>query len=292
MPARGSYNFEVDKDSKLVDSPANLHKLGDLFRDGAIISGNWGPGDEGDFDHGSWHVLCHLVGGSGVLNTALGRAWCGLAHEPVNDSYQAAIVFRRNGIATTAPLKSVEGAALTRDAQCLGFIEGSSRGHIAARGVNDSGDRFNGWKRQNFDQDSSSSSDGGTVWEHWVTTRDIRPTNRVAMSVLEAYLVLVSYLGGRFLAAVARGRRQHDHPTQLAALVKSGFLSFDEATWDITPDPIPNAAQSLLYEARPQDLLAASELLAFSGLRQHYFMFERGISEWSRAEQVKKDISI
>lgn len=290
MGSRGSYGFDVAGSGRLVNSVENLNKLRDLFRNSTIINVHWGPGDEGDFDHGSWHILCHLAGGSGVLNTTFGRAWCGITHLPTNDSYQATITFRSNGISKTVPLNSKEGTEMVDAAECLGFIEGTSLGHIAARGVIDDGKAFNGWKRQSFDQDPSSEKDGGTVWEHWVTTRDVRATSMIGTSVLAAYLALVSCLGGRFVTAVARGRRQHQHPEQLVALVNSGFVTTEEATWDLFPDPIPIDAQDLLYEARPEDAVAAAELLPFTSQQQHYFMFERRIQQWSKADDVKKDL--
>lgn len=292
MATRGSYGFEIDRDGALVDNVANMDKLRKLFRDGSIISGNWGPGNYGDFDNGSWHILCHLAGGSGVLNTTSGRAWCGITHVAGSDTYRATITYRRNGSSPTAPLGAGDGVALANGAQCLGFIEGSSVGHIAARGANDAPNAFNGWPRQSFDKDVSSDEDGGTVWEHWATTRDIRPSSAIGTSVLEAYLTLVSHLGGRFVGAVARGRREHNHPNQLVALVTAGLLTTDEATWDVTPDPVPRAAQDLLYEARPADALAAAESLPFTPGRQRYFMFQRRIRRWSKAEDVKRDLDI
>ncbi|HEY7498990.1 MAG TPA: hypothetical protein VH740_10770 [Vicinamibacterales bacterium] len=292
MPTRGSYNFEIDNNGALVDNPANAEKLRSLFRDDAIINGNWGPGNFGDFDNGSWHILCHLAGGSGVLNTRSGRAWCGITHVPANDTYQASIVVRRNGAVATLPLGSGEGAALANGAEVLGYIEGSSVGHISARGVNDPPNAFNRWPRQSFDKDATSDEDGGTVWEHWCTTRDIRPTSAIGSSVVKAYTTLVSRLGGRYVAAVARGRREHNHPKQLAALVKAGLLTPGDATWDVNPDPIPRAAQDLLYEARPGDALAAAESLPFTPGAQRYFMFQRRIRRWSRAQDVKRDLGI
>ena len=173
----------------------------------------------------------------------MGRAWCAITHVPADDTYAATITCRRNGRVTTEPLATGAGAALADGAECLGFIEGSSVGHIAARSATDASNTFNGWTRQSFDKDVTSDEDGGTVWEHWVTTRDLRPSSRMGTSVLQAYLTLVARLGGRFVAAVARGRREHNHPRQLVALVKAGLLTADEAAWDVAPDPIPRAAQ-------------------------------------------------
>ncbi len=110
--------------------------------------------------------------------------------------------------------------------------------------------------------------------------------------MLKAYLILVSRLGGRFVAAVARGGREHNHPRQLAALVKASVLTADDATWDVTPAPIPRAAQDLLHQARPADALAAANMLAFTSGGQRYFMFQGRIGSWSRAEDVMRDLGI
>ena len=291
MPTRGSYSFEIDASGQLVNSAVNLGKLQTLFRDEAIINGNWGPGRPGDFDYGSWHILCHLAGGTGVLNTAAGLAWCAITHDSATDTYRATLTYADSGRTVTTPLGTGDGARLAEGGRCLGFIEGSSAGHIFARDANDPRDAFNGWPRQMFDQDVSSDAAGGTVWEHWCTTRDIRPSSAMGSSVLEAYLTLVSQLGGRFVAAVARGRREHSHPVQLVALVNAGVLTAEEAMWDIAPDPIPRPAQDRLYEARPADALAASQLLAFTGA-ERYFMFQRRIGRWSTAASVRRDLGL
>ena len=112
----------------------------------------------------------------------------------------------------------------------------------------------------------------------------------IGTSVLTAYLTLVSLLGGRFVAAVARGRREHGHPLQLVALVKAGLLTTEEALWDVTPEPIPQVAQNQLYEARPADAFAAAASLAFPALR--YYMFQRRIRRWSKTADVKKDLGL
>ncbi len=291
MPYRGTYNFEIDNNGMLFDSIANLEKMRQLFRDGEIIHGNWGPGNDGDFDNGSWHILCHLAGGSAVMNTGSGCAWCGITHLSSDDTYQASLVYRRNGAVTIVPFGGTEGSDFVRGAQVLGFVEGSSIGHIAARGVNDPPEAFNKWPRQMFDMDPTSELDGGIVWEHWCTTRDIRSSSKIGSSVLKAYLTLVSCLGGRYVAAVARGRREHDHPAQLIALVKSGLINFDDATWNISPEPIPRNAEDLLYEARPADALGAAELLPFVTGTQKYFMFQRRIDRWSRTDDVLRDLN-
>jgi hypothetical protein len=301
MTTRGSYLFEIGGEGRLVDNAQNLEKLRALFRDGGLIGGQWGPGNEGDFDNGSWHILCHLAAGSGVLQTSSGgRAWCSITHVRPSDTYLATITYRVSDAVWKKPLASPESRSLAAGAACLGFVEGSSQGHLMARGVIDPPDAFNGWPRQQFDQDVTSDADGGTVWEHWSTTRDIRPSSAIGTSVLVAYLTLVSVLGGRFVAAVARGRREHEHPRQLVGLVKAGLLTADEATWDIRPRPIDAAAERLLCEAHPPDALKAVESLPFSWGwrryfmfgRQRYFMFQRRIGRWSTTTAVRQDLGL
>ncbi len=291
MPnTRGSYDFDVDGYGVLIDNGANLEKLRRLFRDDRIIGGDWGPGNPGDFDYGSWHILCHLAGGSGVMSSPAGRAWCGITHVVASDTYEATITHRHQGAVRTVSLGSSDGVKILTEAKCLGFIEGTSLGHIAARGVRDADTAFNGWPRQMFDKDVSSEDDGGTVWEQWSTTRDIRASSAIGTSVLRAWLALVACLGGRFVAAIARGRREHSHPKQLVALVRARVLSEDEAMWNVTPTPIPKTVQDLLYEAQPAASLAAAEALPFVSGQQQYFMFERRIDRWSSTESVRTDL--
>jgi hypothetical protein len=287
---RGSYEFSIDGRGAVVLDPKNLERLRRLFRDGAIIGEEWGPGDEGDFDNGSWHVFCHLAGGTGAYSLGEGRAWVGITFDAPSGLYRASATWREDGRIRTSPLASVDVQTRLATGKCLGFIEGTSLGHVSARGMNDDDVIFNKWKRQQFDQDVNSEEDGGVVWEHWCTSRDIRPTSKIGTSVLEAWLELVNAMGGRFIAAVARGRRDYGHPVQLAAMVKAGLLSEEEALWETTPRPIPKAQQALLYEARPNDALVAVEALPFVANEQRYFMFERRIGHWSKSEDVKKDL--
>lgn len=298
MAQRGSYSFEVDAAGRVAVNTDNLHRLRRLFRDGAIIDEAWGPGDPwdplvpgvpGDFDHGSWHILCHLAAGAGVYSTSKGLAWVAITHDASKDLYAATVSFKDGAEVRTLRLDATPARELLGGAKLLGFVEGASLGHVTARGRPDDDKR---WRRADFDQDVSSEADGGTVWEHWCTTRDIHAWSAMGSSVLGAYLELVSLLGGRFVAAVARGRREHDHPTQLAGLVKAGLLTREEATWDVKPVPIPEAAQKLIYEARPADWLAAAPLLPLDATRApSYCMFQRRIDRWSTAAQVAADLA-
>jgi hypothetical protein len=292
MPDRGTYGFELKLNGNLADNPANLERLRALFRDGSIIGGSFGPGNQGDFDNGSWHILCHLAGGAGVLSRDGARAWVGITHKGSPDEYEATVAYRDSGGLRKLPLASQAGQAFLQTSVVLGYIEGSSCGHILAREANDSVQIFNTWRRQDFDKRTGSSAPGGTVWEHWCTTRDLRPSNRPGDSLLRGYLVLVSALGGLFVAAVARGRRSHEHPRQLCALVKAGVHTTQQATRDTTPMPIPKDVQKKLYEARPAEYLTAAEKLQWPPSRiPGYFMFARRISEWSPTAKVREDLA-
>jgi hypothetical protein len=292
MPKRGLYGFEIQPNGNLADNDANLELLRKLFRDGTIIQGKFGPGNPGDFDLGSWHIFCHLAGGSAVLELGGQKLWVGVTHKGFPDAYEASVVSRAGGSVSRVGLGSDAGKAKIAQATLLGFIEGSSAGHVLARNIRDLQGAYNGWPRQDFDQGVWSRKEGGTVWEHWCTTRDLRQTNVPGDTLLRAYLSLVSAFGGRFVAAVARGRRSHEHPFQLCALVKAGLLTADEAAWDCTPLPIPGKVQRLLYEARPEEYLKAAEKLEWPrGANPSYFMFKRCIQQWSPSAAVRTDLA-
>ncbi len=139
---------------------------------------------------------------------------------------------------TTFPLLSRIGQSLIKDAILLGYVEGSSLGHISAREINDSVGVFNTCTRQEFDMNENSPNDGGRVWEHWTTTRNIT-TNDVGLSVMSAYLSMLSLCGSTFLSVIARGRKDYGHPEQLKALIVHGLISKEEVNIDINPKSIP-----------------------------------------------------
>jgi len=291
MTRRGSYGFEVQSDGRLADNDYNLGLLRKLFRDGAVIQNKFGPGNPGDFNHGSWHILCHLAGGSAVIELAGRKAWIGITHKGFPDVYEAAVVFRDAGSIYVRSLKTEAGKAAAAKSELLGFIEGSSAGHVLARNIQDPEGATNGWLRQGFDHSVWNRKEGGTIWEHWCTTRDLRQVNIPCDSLLRSYLTLAATFGGLFIAALARGRRSHEHPLQLCALAKAGFLTADEAGWDSTPLPIPGRVQRLLYQARPAEYLRAVESLDCPrGGGPSYFMFKRYIKHWSPAADVRADL--
>ena len=256
---RGTFQFEVNAEGNLVNSAGNVERLRRLWLDRTLIQGYYlGPGDPGDFDCGAWHVACHLAGAAGVMRGANGEVlWLEISHKTMCDQYYASVTATTKSRNSTVKLDSTAGRTLVENAAVLGFVEGNSTGRTWARGVNDSPMLFNLWRRQDFDQPvNKSEKDGGKVWEHWCTLRDIRPSATIGTSVLTAYVSLVAALGDRFAPTVARGRRDYGHPDQLQALVAAGFTTTQSALWDTTlfrfrPQPEPscsNPIRRMLWE--------------------------------------------
>ncbi len=288
---RGTFGFEVSNQGVVLDIAANVETLRRLWLDRTLIQGDdLGPGDAGDFDNGAWHVACHLVAAGGVMRAADGRLlWLELSHEPRVDEYVATVTGADRSGARTERLDSPEGRALLQGATLLGYVEGNSVGRASARGVNDPPTLFNLWRRQDFDQPPGTDADGGKVWEHWCTLRDIRPSARIGASVLRAYLSLVAALGDRFVPTVARGRRDYGHPQQLRAMVIAGLVGKESALWDTTPVAVPAAAERLLLEAEPAKALQAVGPLAWDN-PPRYYMFSRRIGRWSPVAAVREDL--
>lgn len=289
---RGTFEFEVTGEGFLINSADNVEKLRSLWLDRTLIFGYYiGPGNANDFDNGAWHVACHLLGAGGVMRAEDKRLlWLEVSHDPAKDEYYSSVTTREEKTARTYRLDSAEGRSLAAGATLLGFVEGNSTGRASARGVSDPPSLFYTWRRQDFDQPIDSAADGGKVWEHWCTLRDIRPASRIATSVLTAYVSLVATLGDRFVPTVARGRREYGHPDQLGALVIAGFTTAESALWDTTPLAIPPAAEKLFLEAEPAKALEAVEKMEWSR-SPHYYMFARRIKSWSPAAAVQGDLA-
>jgi hypothetical protein len=288
---RGSLRFEIDKRNSLRNSAANVAKLRTLWLDRTRINDlAIGPGDPGDFDRGAWHVACHLLGAAGVCKAPDGRfRWLEVSHNSTRDRYFASVTWQNGRGTLSFPVDSAEGRQAMAGTEVLGFVEGNSTGRTSARNVTDSPFPFNLWRRQDFDQPVDSESDGGRVWEHWCTLRDIRETSELAMSVLSAFMALAATLGDHFAATVARGRSEYSHPVQLCAMIDAGLISEEAATIDIAPIPIPDIAEAAFAAADPGLALEACSLLEWTA-SPTYFMFKRRINSWVDAGRVEAEL--
>jgi hypothetical protein len=283
MVQRGTLNFLVSDSGGLLDNAENIELLRRMWLDRDLIDGDdLGPGrDAGDFTYGGWHSSCHLVAGRCVRQTLDGRLLLlEISHEGDRDIYYASVSVKNPGGVEHYKMDTDQGRALLENSKLLGYIEGASKGHITARGVLDTPDLFNGWLRQVYNQPANGNQDGGPVWEHWCTTRDIRTSCEVGSSVISAYISLTAAAGDLFPATVARGRKAHNHPVQLDAMITAGFTTAQSASWDTSPIPIPDAQQLLLYEATYAAALQAIEQLDWDAAEPRYYMFSRRIGSW------------
>lgn len=289
---RGTFLFDVVSTGSLANNADNVEALRRLWLDRTLVQGYYlGPGDPGDFDYGAWHVGCHLVGAGGVMRTTAGElAWLEVSHDAKLDLYYASATIKTQHGATTFRLDAAEGREALKGAVVLGFVEGHSTGRISAKGVIDPPSRFNKWRRQDFDNPVESSGDGGKVWEHWCTLRDIRSSSEIGTSVLTAYVSLIAVLGDLFAPIVARGRREYGHSDQLHAMVESGFAAKTSAILKLSPKCIPAEAEHLFLHAEPAKALEAVARLDWNECPS-YYMFGRKIASWSSSEMVTTDLS-
>ncbi len=289
---RGTYGFDVTNDGDLINSAGNVELLRKMWMGREIVEGYYlGPGNPGDFNYGAWHSSCHLAGAGGVYKTKKGKfLFLEISFDSVRMDYYASLTVKENNNTSTYRIDSTEGRSLIDDAILVGFIEGNSQGRISARFINDPPNLFNSWRRQDFDMPPGSTEDGGKVWEHWCTLRDVRETSQIATSVLTSYVSLVAALGDKFPAMVIRGRRDYCHPEQLCAMVQAGFVSKKSALLDITPKPIPANIEAILKTAEPAKELEGIEMLEWSEKQFSYYMYSRKIGSWSTLKQVAVDL--
>lgn len=293
MIVRGKYKFEIGKLGNIFVSDNNLKKLRNLFLDRSEIFGELlGPGDPGDFDLGSWHILCHLTAASAVFKKFDKYLLVEISHAPLLDEYIATVtVDSENESVVTFPLFSETGKKLIEGSKLIGFFEGTSFGHISARDIKDNPEDFNNNFRQEYDNDVTSGKEGGRVWEHWVVTRDISENSQVGNSILRAYLEMLSICGGAFAGIIGRGRTDYFHPEQLKSIINSGLITDEEALLEITPKSIPTEAHIQIATANPKICLDTVKFFPWETQNISYFMFERKIKNWNTSDNFKKIIN-
>jgi hypothetical protein len=171
-----------------------------------------------------------------------------------------------------------------------GYLEGASRGHILDRSANDAGNPDKDDRRQDYDQPTNSSKDGGPVWEMWTVSRDIRTTNRLGSSLIQAYVELLRILGGRFAAVVARGRMEpeYGHLRQMCAMIDASIISAEASLVDIEPISIPPRVERILLEATPEAFARAAKFLVDTQPKPCYHMYERKLSSFVPASLLRK----
>ena len=284
MPLRGTYNFAVNDSGDILYSKNNVELLRKLWLDREIIKAEeLGPGDPGDFDYGTWHIACHLLAACGVRKAKNENLiWLEIYYNPSSKLYEPTLTIRENNLIKTIVLNSPQAQEYIKNSELLGFVEGTSEGRISAQGVIDDKEMFNKNPRQEYNQQPGNNKEGGRVWEHWCTTRDIRKTSNTGSSVLNSYVALISACGDKFAATVARGRTDYFHPEQLKALIKAGFTSSESAQLNIKPTAIPEDISLLLQEAKPESSLLAAEKLNWNDPIK-YYMFSRRIDSWNES---------
>lgn len=284
MTRRGTYGFEVDSSGRLVRTPSNTKLLRKLLLDWSIIDGDGGPGAEPD-GRGTWHVFCHLAAAAGIVRLNSGKAaWIGILFDQTRRRYAASVCWSRSGRIAALPLFSPLATKMLKQARSRGFIEGASRGRILDRTAEDPGDPKSTDRRQDYDQNPNSSSDGGPVWEMWSASRNVVSPRGVGHSLVAAYLDLLVFLGGGFTGVVARGRMEpeYGHLRQLRALVDSGLIDVTDALLDLPPVAIPSELEMSLQRARPEAFARAATELS-KHRTSAYHMYSRKITSFAPA---------
>ena len=169
----------------------------------------------------------------------------------------------------------------------VGFVEGTSKGRISARFTKDPPTLFNLWRRQDFDLPAGTPQDGGRVWEHWCTLRDIRPAHQIGTSALTAYVSLTAALGDHFVPTVARGRREYGHPVQLREMVR---CRPDDQEGGAVGRQAQGDTGKLRSRVRGTPILphrSRRQARSIGRTRLSYYMFKRKIAlDWSKASDV------
>ena len=127
---RGAFHFEVAPNGDLENTALNVEILRSLFLHPALIDGDdLGPGNRGDFDHGAWHVACHIAGAGGVCRHANGSLmWLEISHRRTTDEYCATVTLRHGKATETLCVDTAEGREVLAGSSLVGFVEGTSLG--------------------------------------------------------------------------------------------------------------------------------------------------------------------
>lgn len=280
-----NYDFQRDGVGGLLETTHNVEELRRLFLDWDIIGGDGGEGTERG-DGGSWHGACHMLAAGIVAESKSGDlAWFEIAWDERSSSYAPVAVVKSG---SKVEVHNVLGRAVdwANTTSVVAYVEGNSCGATSNRSADDPGNSDKDDRRQDYNRfPLDLAGEGGKVWEHWCTTRNLVDDKGPGMQALRAYLSLLCIGGGSFAATVLRGRPSYGHPAQLAGCVKSGLVSASDAGWTGTPDPIPPEAVVLYHYSDPVISLAASRRLPLEkakGLR--FFMFPRSIHLWQKPE--------
>jgi len=281
MTFRKEYGFEIDAHGHLVYSPKNIELARRLFIDWEIIQGDGGPGAVHD-GKGTWHVFCHLAAAAVIYRIPRGAMWLGIIYNSMSKRCEPAFCVARGGQSEITHLDSSEGRELLAVAEWVGYVEGASRGHVLDRTANDPGDPDIDDRRQDYDQVAGSTADGGPVWEHWTTSRDIIGKNGYGSQVLSSFVAIVAAVGGRFAGTVARGRSdsEYGHLRHMCAMVRAGMIAPEDITWDVAPRPIPPDIESILLEATPAAFSTSAARLEATCEAGQYWMYQRKIDSF------------
>jgi hypothetical protein len=275
-----SYRFQRDPRGRLLETEDNLEEMRNLFLDWDVIGGDGGEGTKAG-DGGAWHGVCHLVA-AGVLGVQknAGLAWFEVGWDQKLGRY-GALVVRQDGSGVQIENITGQGKAWADKVRIVAYVEGNSCGAISNKDAVDPGNSDEHDRRQDYNRfPLDFESEGGKVWEHWCTTRDIRSSGGTGEQVLRAYLTLLAVGGTEFVATVLRGRPYCGHPAQLKACIESGLVTAENASWSGTPEPIPMSAQVLFQYSDPLLSFSACRRLLLADSGRQYFMFQRCIHLW------------
>lgn len=275
-----NYSFQRDSQGRLIENDHNLHEMQRLFLDWDIIKDNGGEGTRRG-DGGAWHGACHLVA-AGILGVHKnsGLVWFEVGWDQRRECYEAQVVLEGE---TGMRIKNItgHGKSWAEEVRIVAYVEGNSCGAISDKNAADLGNSEIDDRRQDYNRNPTDfERQGGKVWEHWCTTRDIRSSDALGKQVLRAYLTLLTIGGTEFAATVLRGRPYCGHPTQLKACIEAGLVSEEDASWPGIPEPIPTSAQLLFYHSDPFQSLAACRQLPLGENSRNYFMFQRCLHQW------------